>query len=478
MRRLSLYALFVIAIGALLATACTATGDDEDEQDQAEAARAAEVEAASRDAAAAAAAATPYTNEQPSASAPSPMSQQMRRDSGAASVAPITPSRDGAATAASTAAEPIQVDLERIIRADFAEFRDVAWTALPTSPNHVLAWGLGAPSGDRYLIPVRVYDASTGAMLREVALGGGGLGRDDVRIAIDNSPIGTVIEAHGEAGPREATYDALVWDASRLSLTVSASTYSDVPGNAVAPGRAARLQDLDGDGIPEVIADRTGHEPLWYPAGIYFGDAEVMRWDGYQFAAVDLMLDPSMSAEAARLTRAADSLAEAGWLAVARDRAAAALDADPGNETALWNHLVLTIRAEAAAGAAASSPLPWFGAALNGDWAGAVELLREVESTALTTPEAAFAGSPREGVLEGGPETPIGALLEYAKAAIEGGAALSDAELAPAWLIRGLAQWWSGEGYAAAEDSLLEAIPGYWDETFLFDVMYYLRIAE
>lgn len=471
MRRLSLYAFFILAACALLAAACTSTGDGEDEEEQAEAARAAEVEAAARDAAATAAAATPYTNERPSASSPMPISQQARRGGGAG-IAAVTPSRAG--TAATAAPIGMQaVDLQTRIPADFSEFRGNAWVELPTSANHVIAWGIGSPAGDQYLIPVRIYDASTGQMLREVALAGGGALQDGnaVQIAVADSPIGTLIEAHGAAGAHGISYDLLVWNG--VELTVAASTFTDVPGNAVAPGRAGRLEDLDGDGIPEVIADRTDGYTFWYSSDMRRGDAEVMRWREYEFASVQLMLDPSMPADAAGHSQAAISLAERGWLSAARDRATAAREADPVNETTLWNHLVLQVRAEAAAATAADSPLPWVGAAINGDWSGAVELLRNVGARGLVGHDAAFTNSPLEGDLE----TSIGVIRAFAEAAIDGSEALSEIERAPAWLIRGLTQWWGGEGYAAAEDSLLEAVPGYWDETFLFDLMYYLRNA-
>lgn len=470
-RRISLYALLVFALGALLATACTSTGDDEDEQDQAQSSRAAELDAAARDAAAAAAAATPYTNERPPASSPMPISQQARRG-GSGGAAAVTPSRAGTAPTAAPARMQA-VDLQTRIPSDFPEFLETAWSGLPTSADHVIAWGIGSPAGDRYLIPVRIYDASTGQMLREVALAGGGALQDGdaVQIAVADSPIGTLIEAHGAAGAHGISYDLLVWNGA--ALTVAASAFTDVSGNAVAPGRAARIEDLDGDGIPEVIADQTDGYPFWYSSGVYRGDAAVMRWREYEFVHVDLMPDPSMSAEAAGHTQAAISLAERGWLSAARDRAAAAREADPVNETALWNHLVLQVRAEAAEATAADSPLPWAGAAINGDWSGAVELLRNVGSRGLVGVDAAFTNSPLEGDLE----TSIGVIRAFAEAAIEGGGALSDIERSPAWLIRGLAQWWGGEGYAAAEDSLLEAVPGYWDETFLFDLMYYLRNA-
>ena len=112
---------------------------------------------------------------------------------------------------------------------------------------------------------------------------------------------------------------------------------------------------------------------------------------------------------------------------------------------------------------------------MNGDWEGAVDLLRNVGSKGLLSIDAALANS----TLDGDRELVIAVLRGYAEAAIEGSSALlSDAERAPAWLILGLTKWWGGRGYDEAEDSLLEAIPGYWDETFLFDLMYYMRIAE
>ena len=463
--RMGLFASLILALAALLAAACTTTTDDEQEEEQA-AATAAEM-AAAEAARAEAAAATPLSSQGPRPAAPAPISQGTRRGGGGIATAP------SAMPAASAAAEPIRVDLEARIRADFAEFQDVAWMALPTSPNHVLAWGIGAPSGDRYLIPVRVYDAATGAMLREVAIGGGPLrSADSVVVSVGEGRTGTLIEAHGETGAHGATHDVLAWNG--IALTVAASNFSDVPGNAVAPGRAGRLEDLDGDRIHEVIADRTDGYPFWYASGVYRGDAAVLRWDEYAYAEVELALDEAMHDDVREHTLAAMELAEAGWLRYAASLAAGTTWAEPDNETAKWNALVLEQRALAAEATAAASPLAWAGAAINGDWEGAVGVLRRLGAQALVEPDAAFTNSP----LEAAREDAILVIGEYAEAAIAGGGSLSEAELAPAWLILGLTQWWSGEGYAEAEDSLLEAIPGYWDGTFLFDLMYYMRISE
>ncbi len=462
--RMGLFAPLILALAALLAAACTTTTDDEQEEEQAVATAA---ETAAADAARAeAAAATPISSQGPRPAAPAPISQGTRR--GESSGAPVT-----APAAAEPPARMERVDLEARIRADFAEFQDVAWTALPTSPNHVLAWGIGAPSGDRYLIPVRVYDAATGAMLREVALGGGPLrSADSVVVSVAEGRTGTLIEAHGETGAHGVTHDVLAWNGT--ALTVAASNFSDVPGNSVAPGRAARLEDLDGDHIHEVIADRTDGYPFWYASGVYRGDAAVLRWDEYAYAEVELTLDEAMHDDVREHTLMAMELAEAGWLRYAASLAAAAAWAEPDNETVAWNALVLEQRAMAAEATAAESPLAWAGAAINGDWAEAVEVLRRLGAQALVEPDAAFTNSP----LESGREDAIVAIGEYAEAAIAGGGSLSEAELAPAWLILGLTQWWDGEGYEAAEESLLEAIPGYWDGTFLFDLMYYMRISE
>lgn len=455
----SLALLLLAAIAAFAAFACTTTDDEQEEQQAAAVAPVAQGTAVVENR-------TPQASGAPANAAPRPVGQR------AGNVQ--TASAAGSAVGAGAAAVAVSGSLEATVLADFAEFSGTAWVGLPTSANHVIAWGIGSPQGDDFLIPVRIYDASSGAMLREAAIGGGPLrSGDSVRVAAVSSPFGTLIEAHGETGAHGVTYDVLVWDGVRLLVT--ATEFSDVPGNAVAPGAAGRLEDLDGDGTPEVIADRTDGYPFWYSSGVYRGDAAVLRWNGYEFAEVALGLDEGMSAEAAEHTLAAIALAETGWLHEAAARAGAARDADPGNETAVWNHLLLQERAGAAAATAAASPLAWAGAAVNGDWAGAVDLLRNVGSKGLLSIEAAITNS----TLDGDRELVIAVLRAYAEAALwDTDSVLTEAERAPAWLILGLTKWWGGRGYDEAEDSLLEAIPGYWSETFLFDLMYYMRIAE
>ena len=451
--------LLLAAIAAFAAFACTTTDDEQEEQQAAAVAPVAQGTAVIENR-------TPQASGAPANAAPRPVGQRAGNIQ--------TASAAGSAVGAGAAAVAVSGSLEATVLADFAGFSGTAWVGLPTSANHVIAWGIGSPPGDDFLIPVRIYDASSGAMLREAAIGGGPLrSGDSVRVAAVSSPFGTLIEAHGETGAHGVTYDVLVWDGVRLLVT--ATEFSDVPGNAVATGAAGRLEDLDGDGTPEVIADRTDGYPFWYSSGVYRGDAAVLRWNGYEFAEAVLGLDEGMSAEAAEHTLAAIALAETGWLREAAARAGAARDADPGNETALWNHLLLQERAEAAAATAAASPLAWAGAAVNGDWAGAVDLLRNVGSKGLLSIEAAITNS----TLDGDRELVIAVLRAYAEAALwDTDSVLTEAERAPAWLILGLTKWWGGRGYDEAEDSLLEAIPGYWSETFLFDLMYYMRIAE
>lgn len=461
MPRYRSFALFLLAaIAAFAAFACTTTDDEQEEQQAAAVAPVVQgtAEVENR---------TPQASSAPAGAAPRAIGQR------AGNVQAFS-AGSAVGTGSAAAAAVAGGSLEATVLADFAEFSGAAWAGLPTSANHVIAWGIGAPLGDDFLIPVRIYDAASGEMLREAAIGGGPLrSADAVQVAVGDSPIGTLIEAHGETGAHGATYDVLVWDGMRLLVT--ASEFSDVPGNAVAPGAAGRLEDLDGDGIPEVIADRTDGYPFWYSSQVWRGDAAVLRWNGYEFTEIALEADAEMGPEAAEHTRTAIALAELGWLREAASRAGAARDAEPGNATALWNHLLLQKRADAAAATAASSPLAWAGAAVNGDWAGAVDLLRNVGSKGLLTIDAAIANS----TLDGDRELVIAVLRAYAEAAItDTDTLLTDVERAPAWLILGLTKWWGGSGYDKAEDSLLEAIPGYWDETFLFDLMYYMRIAE
>ncbi len=43
---------------------------------------------------------------------------------------------------------------------------------------------------------------------------------------------------------------------------------------------------------------------------------------------------------------------------------------------------------------------------------------------------------------------------------------------APVYLLRGLARWWLGEGMLPAAIDLVEAIPAYWRETTVFDLLW------
>ena len=110
------------------------------------------------------------------------------------------------------------------------------------------------------------------------------------------------LEAQGGAGAHSGCYDLLRFDGRQLHSEAAACSSS--PGDS-------RLEDVNGDGVNDVVLDATDYYVFCYACGVRQINYTVMRWDGQKIVEVKLAPLPGpRSGEVYNLTNQAISLAQ------------------------------------------------------------------------------------------------------------------------------------------------------------------------
>ena len=373
-----------------------------------------------------------------------------------------TPRKD--LTVGAAAAENVQLAKSFYTFADFA--------ARDFSPELFVAWGIGAPRGE-YVISASVWRGAERLSSAELPSGGSLRSGDAIRVVDGATSQRAWLEAFGETGAHGVTYDLLLWNGRELVAVIG--HFTSAPGNVVAPGAAAALRDLNGDGVSELVIDRTDPYLFHYTSQVWQADAAVLRREGDAFHEVELSLPAaSVGDDAMASARASLAFAEAGWWRYALEHAQEAARLAPDSESLAWNAIVIGERGGAALREAERSAVAWLGALLAGDWGEAVQQMYAVPTRRWLELDRVLRDTPLAGS-----ETSVAQLVEQrATAALAAADRLPVHHVAPAWLMRGLARWWlTGEMIPTAID-LVEAIPGYWRETLVFDLLWAIDYRE
>lgn len=288
------------------------------------------------------------------------------------------------------------------------------------------------------------------------------LGPESVAVAtIEPTHLWLTID--GGVGAHGGSFGVLSFDGAKLKLEAHA-------GNGF-PG-VGRVEDLDGDGIGEVILDRTDAYVFCYACGVREASVDVLRWRGDRLASVTL--GPlSGGASAADVQRALDAVSGGVWSAamVAMDDAmkqdTGRLDAttEPGREMDedLLTDDLLVIRANYAARAALASDdsaYPLLQRVFLGNWYEAVEPLRAHPPTALFAADSPLiVGTAAEGnvppLAERIAASAGGALVYGAKQ--QATDASFNVFLAAVHFLRGWSAWLAAPGDAAARADIAKA---------------------
>nr|HMN28741.1 hypothetical protein [Caldilineaceae bacterium] len=209
-------------------------------------------------------------------------------------------------------------------------------------------------------------------------------------------PTGLWLQVEGGVGAHGGVYALYRFADQGLKREVLASS---------ARPPAGQLDDLNGDGVPEVVLDVSDSYVFCYACGGRYAQYNILRWDGARMATVTLTpLADSAPPLLQEANQAAMTLAAAGlWKDAeeAVDKGAALNVEDPLFE---WNAVYIQYNAEAKAEAARSgnaSVYPILDNLFYGDYSAAVETMRAYapdEIFALRTP--LIDGTPAEGATQ------------------------------------------------------------------------------
>lgn len=185
------------------------------------------------------------------------------------------------------------------------------------------------------------------------------------------------IQIEGSVGAHGGSYHLFSFDGQRLRAEVIASSPS--------PG-VGRIEDLNGDGINDVVLDRSDPYVFCYACGVYRPFYEAYTWQApaqrlIRLAIADLT-DEYQTASFAELNRQAVALAEASlWDEAARaiDQAVAqAGDADPPTTAGSlrWNQRLIALNRAGHLEAIKTSAYPLISYIFYGDYTSAVNQMR------------------------------------------------------------------------------------------------------
>jgi hypothetical protein len=198
----------------------------------------------------------------------------------------------------------------------------------------------------------------------------------------------------GGAGAHGGCYDLLSFDGEVLRPEVSHQHSS--------PG-AGWLEDLNADGILEVILDQTDNYVFCYACGLRYPDYQVLRWDGEQLIEVGFSeFGQEVPADLRIPNNRAIALARAGLWKDARSDVGEALRADIQDPelaaTVAWNRALIDLQASAMAEQASAGIYPLLEGAFYGDYDAAVETMRPFSMQEIWGPETPLiAGTAAEG---------------------------------------------------------------------------------
>jgi hypothetical protein len=181
------------------------------------------------------------------------------------------------------------------------------------------------------------------------------------------------LEAQGGAGAHSGCYDLLRFDGTKL--------HDEASGCSSSPG-AGGLQDVNGDGTPDVVLDATDYYVFCYACGVRLINYQVLRWDGQKM--VEARLAPLPGSGTLRdLTNQAIELAQAGFWKDAQAAVTPTLLLQQDNDAAKWAAGLIRLTAEARAEQARSGAYPLLDNLFYGDYAATLDTMRPYQPAEL-----------------------------------------------------------------------------------------------
>ncbi|MCU0502821.1 MAG: DUF333 domain-containing protein [Anaerolineae bacterium] len=271
-------------------------------------------------------------------------------------------------------------------------FEGVAALPLTVPPGQRPQWAIHSygmrnfdlnPSPDHF---IAIYAQDNGAWQELAQLA---LVNDDVKVAgpdylgengvtqVQIAPSRIWLQVEGGAGAHSGVFDLVSFDGSQLSRDLNAF--------APSPG-VGRVQDVNGDGQPDVIINASDPYVFCYACGVVNIGYIVYNWDEAQGKFVDVPLQDMVMGQSGHPGRAANNeavmLARAGlWKDAApkiveTQQISANMQSPSSGEAIDWNFGIIKLTAAAMAKHARNSGYPLLSNVFYGDYAAAVDLMR------------------------------------------------------------------------------------------------------
>lgn len=251
-------------------------------------------------------------------------------------------------------------------------------------------------------------------------LGEGGVSQVQVE------PTRIWIQVEGGVGAHSGVYGLFSFDGSMLT--------EQLDGFSSSPG-VGWIEDLNGDGINEVLLDSTDYYVFCYACGVRDVRYNIWYWDGTEMLPAELQ---SLSEAAPEQVRTFNenllALVNAGLWKDAQALLDQALIFSYTEPALQWNLVYVRTNAEARqANAEGESAYPLLGHLFYGDYAAAVELLREVGADGLFVPDTELIA----GTVADGWQTEVADRINSVASA----ALVAQPDLAAAYFVRGWGEY-------------------------------------
>lgn len=187
-------------------------------------------------------------------------------------------------------------------------------------------------------------------------------------IQVNIEPTHYWIAVESGVGAHGGCFDLLSFDGKNLK---------DEESNCASDPAAGSVQDLDGDGVGEVVLNTSDDYVFCYACGIRVMSYKVMRWNGTALA--EIKAEKLTTSSVVSLKQANDRAVELFNHSLMKDAHTAiekAYTLDPTNETVKWNRALINLHADARRHVALDSQYPLLANMFYGDYDAALNVLR------------------------------------------------------------------------------------------------------
>ncbi len=260
---------------------------------------------------------------------------------------------------------------------------------------------------------------------------------------VEVAPGRAWLEIQAGVGAHSGTYALFSFDGTTLNQ--EAAGFNPIPV-------AGWLDDLNGDGIQEVVLNESDPYVFCYACGVIEHAYQVLRWNGSQMVETRLTYLPENApADLRQINNRAIDLAEAGLWQDAELLLSEldALNVTAQNEAVTWNSLYIRLVAEARAEEARTGGYPLLGSLFYGDYTAVIGIMSGYSAAELfSLPNPLIVGTVAEGWEE--------PLTEYVITYTSQALALNP-DLAPAHFLRGWAHFIDSPASAEALTNIQQA---------------------